>query len=191
VEPTGLTTRFTQAFLFAFQLHAGQSRKGSRTPYIAHLIGVAALVLEYGGDEDQAIAALLHDAVEDQGGIRTLEEIHRRFGERVAVIVAGCTDAYTVPKPPWRERKERYIQHLAEASPDVWLVSLADKVHNARSVLADLRREGEGVWDRFKGGKTGTLWYYHSLLNAFRRLSDSPLSEELDRVVADIEQIGA
>lgn len=191
MEPTGLTIRFAQAFLFAFQLHAGQSRKGSRAPYIAHLIGVAALVLEYGGDEDQAIAALLHDAVEDQGGIRTLEEIHRRFGERVAVIVAGCTDAYTVPKPPWRERKERYIQHLAEASPDVWLVSLADKVHNARSVLADLRREGEGVWDRFKGGKTGTLWYYHSLLNAFRRLSDSPLSEELARVVADIEQIGA
>jgi GTP pyrophosphokinase len=147
--------------------------------------------LEYGGDEDQAMAALLHDAVEDQGGIRTLEDIHRRFGERVAVIVAGCTDAYTVPKPPWRERKERYIQHLAEASPDVWLVSLADKVHNARSVLADLRREGEGVWDRFKGGKTGTLWYYHSLLIAFRRLSDSPLSEELARVVADIEQIGA
>ena len=131
-----LSTRFEEALVFAAQLHREQTRKGTTIPYIAHLLGVASIVLEYGGDEDEAIAALLHDAIEDQGGASTREEIRRRFGETVVAIVNGCTDAEVIPKPPWRARKEDYIAHMAHASPSVRLVSAADKLHNARAILA-------------------------------------------------------
>jgi (p)ppGpp synthase/HD superfamily hydrolase len=186
-KPTRLTARFEDALVYATQLHSGQNRKRSYVPYIAHLLAVTALVLEDGGDEDQAIAALLHDAVEDQGGLATLEEIHRRYGERVAAIVEGCTDAYSIPKPPWRQRKEKYIASLRQADPAVRRVSLADKVHNARSTLRDLTREGETVWARFHGGKDGTLWYYHHLIEAFSEFGPTYLLDVFKRTVADIE----
>src|SRR5438874_6528572 len=129
-----LSRGFNLAFEFASGLHHEQVRKGVGTPYIAHPMAVCALVLEAGGDEDQAIAALLHDTAEDHGGRKRLEDIRQRFGERVAAIVEGCTDSLDRPKPPWRVRKEHYLGHLAQASDDVLLVALADKLHNARSV---------------------------------------------------------
>jgi (p)ppGpp synthase/HD superfamily hydrolase len=186
-----LTEKFEEALVYATRLHEMQLRKGTAIPYVSHLLAVAGLVLENGGDEDEAIAALLHDAVEDQGGAATREEIRRRFGESVVAIVDGCTDADTIPKPPWRERKERYVAHIADAPPSVRLVSAADKLHNARSILSDLRSYGDAVWDRFKGGRQGTLWYYSSLVEAFRAHGSSPLVEELTRTVAEIERLAA
>ena len=189
-----LTERFGQALLFAFQLHQQQRRKGSQTPYIAHLLGVAALVLEDGGDEDEAIAALLHDAAEDQGGLETLEQIRLKFGARVASIVDGCTDTYETPKPLWRPRKEDYLGHLQTASPSVLRVSLADKLHNARTILVDLSSQGDQVWRRFNGGKAGSLWYYRSLVQIFQQLQrsgldNSPMLAQLGEVVTQIEQL--
>jgi GTP pyrophosphokinase len=189
-----LTERFGQALIYAFRLHQRQRRKGSQTPYIAHLLGVASLVLEDGGDEDEAIAALLHDAAEDQGGKATLEHIRRNFGEHVASIVDGCTDTYEMPKPPWRQRKEDYLAHLPTASPSVWRVSLADKLHNARTILVDLRSQGDQVWQQFNGGKAGSLWYYRSLVQVFREMSSSgpeisSMVALLDEVVTQIEQL--
>jgi (p)ppGpp synthase/HD superfamily hydrolase len=184
-----LTTRFAQAMQFAFELHVDQVRKGTDTPYMAHLLAVTALVLENDGDEDQAIAALLHDAAEDQGGREVLAMIQECFGERVAVIVDGCTDSYELPKPPWRPRKEAYIAHLPHASIDIRRVSLADKVHNARSILADLQQYGETVWDRFQGGRDGTLWYYRTLAQVFREIDASPLVGELNRLTLEIERV--
>jgi (p)ppGpp synthase/HD superfamily hydrolase len=184
-----LTQRFKEALDYALELHGDQQRKGSDTPYVAHLLAVASLVLEDGGDEEQAIAALLHDAPEDQGGRETLEAIRQRFGDRVADIVHGCTDTYETPKPPWRQRKENYLEHLKIAPVEVRRVSLADKLHNARSILTDLLRSGEDVWERFNGGKDGTLWYYRSLLVVFRSRSDSPLVTELGWVLQRIESL--
>jgi (p)ppGpp synthase/HD superfamily hydrolase len=184
-----LTQRFKEALDYALELHGDQQRKGSDTPYVAHLLAVASLVLEDGGDEEQAIAALLHDAPEDQGGRETLEAIRQRFGDRVADIVHGCTDTYETPKPPWRQRKEDYLEHLKIAPVEVRRVSLADKLHNARSILTDLLRSGEDVWERFNGGKDGTLWYYRSLLVVFRSRSDSPLVTELGWVLQRIESL--
>ena len=186
-----LSSRFEEALLFATQLHARQRRKGTDIPYIAHLLGVTSIVLENGGDEDEAIAALLHDAIEDQGGAPTREEIRRRFGDTVVAIVDGCTDTEVIPKPPWRERKEAYIVHIREASPAVRLVSTADKLHNARAVLADYRVLGDALWWRFTAGKDGTLWYYRSIVNALREAGMTPLVEELDRVVSEIERLAA
>ncbi len=186
-----LSPRFESALLLASQLHAGQLRKGTGVPYIAHLMGVAALVLEAGGDEDLAIAALLHDAVEDQGGKPTLEKIRQQFGNRVAAIVEGCTDADTIPKPPWRQRKEKYIAHVRTASPEIRLVSAADKLHNARAVLADYRIEGEDLWPRFNGGREGTLWYYRALVRAFRMAGTNQVVEELARVVDELDRLTA
>jgi (p)ppGpp synthase/HD superfamily hydrolase len=183
-----LQSRFEEALLLAARLHARQKRKDKDLPYISHLLAVTALVLEDGGDEDEAIAALLHDAVEDQGGLRTLEEIHRRFGERVADIVEGCSDAVIHPKPPWRERKLAYLEHLRTASASVRRVSLADKLHNARTILADLEQDGDGVWERFNGGKQGSLWYYRSLLEIFQSGPDSQMLREFAHVMAKIEQ---
>ncbi|MFM8322898.1 MAG: HD domain-containing protein [Chloroflexota bacterium] len=183
-----LSPRFDEALLYASRLHRDQLRKGSQVPYLAHLMGVSALVIEDGGDEDQAIAGLLHDAVEDQGGQPTLDEIRRRFGERVAFIVAGCTDSFESPKPPWRERKERYLAHLRQAPPDVRRVSLADKLYNARAILDDLLRSGEQVWERFRGGKDGSLWYYRTLAEEFRS-DQTPMAAQLIWVVEKIDQI--
>jgi GTP pyrophosphokinase len=182
-----LSTRFEEALVFATQLHAGQTRKGTTIPYISHLLAVTAIVLEHGGNEDEAIAALLHDSIEDQGGASTREELRRRFGDRVVEIVDGCTDADVMPKPPWRERKEAYIAHISVASAPVRLVSVADKLHNARAVLEDYRIVGEALWKRFNGGKEGTLWYYRAAVDALRKAGMSPLIEELDRVVSEIE----
>ncbi|MDM9379139.1 HD domain-containing protein [Chlorogloeopsis sp. ULAP01] len=182
-----LSQRFTEALTYATQLHANQVRKGSGVPYIAHLLGVASIALEYGANEDEAIAALLHDAIEDQGGATTREEIRRRFGDNVTAIVDGCTDADSMPKPPWRERKEKYIAHLASASPSVLIVSAADKLYNAQSILRDYRVLGESVWQRFQGGKEGTLWYYRALVIAFQKIGSNPLFDELEQVVAELE----
>ncbi len=186
-----LSTRFEEALIFATRLHARQVRKGTSVPYVAHLLAVASLVLEQGGDEDQTIAALLHDAAEDQGGRSTLDEIRRRFGARVAEIVEGCTDSFTFLKPPWRKRKEAYLAHLPQASAAVRLVSAADKLHNARTILADYRQLGEAVWRRFNGGREGTLWYYRTLVEAFQAGESFPLVEELDRVVSELERLAS
>lgn len=186
-----LSTRFDEALVFATRLHAKQVRKGGGIPYIAHLLAVAALVLEYGGNEDEAIAALLHDAIEDQGGETTRQEIQQKFGTTVVEIVNGCTDADTTPKPPWRPRKEAYIAHLHHASPSVLLVSAADKLHNTRSILGDYRVVGEEVWQRFKAGKEGTLWYYRALLTVYQTHAPTPLIMELERVINEMEAVVA
>ncbi len=183
--------RFDEALTFASRLHAGQVRKGSTIPYLSHLLAVTAIVMDCGGGEDEAIAALLHDAIEDQGGPATRAEIRRRFGEHVVAIVDGCTDAETVPKPPWRQRKEAYVAHVGDASPSVRLVSAADKLHNARSILVDYRWLGEALWDRFRGGRDGTLWYYRALVDAFRAAELTPLVEELERTVGELERLAA
>jgi (p)ppGpp synthase/HD superfamily hydrolase len=190
-----LTERFERALFFAAREHAAQVRKGSDTPYIAHLLGVCAIVLEHEGDEDEAIAALLHDAIEDQGGAVMRERIRREFGDRVTAIVDGCTDAEVIPKPPWRVRKEAYLAHLPGAEASVHLVSAADKLYNARAILEDYRRIGEALWERFTGGREGTLWYYRSLADQFaevlRQPRARPLAEELSRVVAELERLAA
>jgi (p)ppGpp synthase/HD superfamily hydrolase len=186
---TSLSSRYQEALQMAFQLHKDQVRKGSNTPYFAHLLSVSSLVLENGGDEDDAIAALLHDAVEDQGGFQTLELIKDTFGQKVADIVDGCTDAYTQPKPPWRERKEAYLNKLTTANHSIQLVSLADKVHNARSILLDLKSDEDDVWNKFNGGKDGTLWYYRSLVEIFSKSNFPNLHNELHQIIKQIERL--
>lgn len=185
------TDHFLSALKYAFHLHKNQVRKSKDIPYFAHLMGVTAMVLEAGGDEEEAIAALLHDAVEDQGGRARLTEIQELFGKGVADIVDGCTDAYQTPKPPWRDRKEAYLQHLENASPSVILVSLADKVHNARSIYHDLKKEGPLVWERFNGGKEGTLWYYRRLVEMFQPHADQYpiLTHDLVHLVEEINHL--
>ncbi len=181
-----LSYRFEDALLMATRLHANQKRKGTDIPYVSHLLAVASLVLEHGGTEDQAIAALLHDAVEDQGGRDTLERIREEFGEDVAKIVDECTDDYD--NPNWRKKKENYIVSIAHKSPMARKVSVADKLHNARSILIDYRSIGEELWDRFTGGKDGTMWYYRSLVEAFETHDNSRIVAELRRVVEEIER---
>ena len=184
-----LSDRFTDAIKLAAELHSSQIRKGTKIPYISHLLGVTSLVLEHGGNEDEAIAAVLHDAVEDQGGQETLDLIKNTFGSNVAEIVLGCSDSYESPKPPWRKRKKKYIQHLTTTSASVRLVSNADKLHNARAILGDLRVHGDLLWQRFTGRKEGSLWYYRSLADTFLEVNPGTLAEELNRVVAEIEKI--
>lgn len=184
-----LGARFNEAFLFAAEKHASQTRKKTDVPYISHLMSVASLVLEAGGGEDEGVAALLHDVVEDCGGRPVLEEIRQRFGDRVANIVEGCTDAYSIPKPPWKQRKLDYLEMLRRADEDVRLVSAADKLHNVRSILADYRREGDSVWDRFSGRREGTLWYYRAVLDVLRQGKANRLVEELERVVTELETL--
>jgi GTP pyrophosphokinase len=170
-------------------LHAAQVRKGSGAPYVAHLLAVAAIALEYGADEDEAIAALLHDAIEDQGGAPTRAEIYRRFGPRVAAIVDDCTDSDATPKPPWRERKEKHLARLSAAGASAHLVSAADKLHNARSILQDYRVLGERLWERFSGGKSGTLWYYRQVAAVLCRARPGPLADELARTIDELERL--
>lgn len=184
-----LGPRFLRAVDFAFEKHAGQTRKASTIPYIAHLMGVASLVLEFGGDEDMAIAALLHDVVEDCGGRPMLKEVKRRFGSRVAKMVDGCTDSDTHPKPPWQERKEAYIRHLKSADAETRLVSAADKLHNLRAIVSDYREVGESVWARFSGGREGTLWYYRTLLQEFLQHKPNRLIRELELTVCELESV--
>ena len=179
--------KFERALPYAARLHRDQVRKGTSTPYITHLLAVASIVGENGGTEDEVVAALLHDAPEDQGGEARLREIRAQFGDGVAEIVDGCTDTYETPKPPWRERKERYLTHLADTPGSVRLVSSADKLHNARSVLSDYRLLGEDLWTRFNGKKEGTLWYYRAIVGSLQ--GDGPIVAELDRVVTELESI--
>ena len=166
-EPRPLCGRFRQALEYAATLHQGQARKGTDIPYTSHLLAVAAIVLEHGGDEDQAIAALLHDAVEDQGGETTRQEIRERFGDRVAAMVDDCTDADVQPKPEWKERKRAYIAHIESANEDSLLISMADKLHNAGAIGRDYRRLGAEVFERFNVGAQEVAWYYRSLVEAF------------------------
>lgn len=184
-----LGPRVMRAFQFAAERHAGQTRKASTIPYIAHLMGVASLVLEAGGDEDLAIAALLHDVVEDCGGAPMLKEVRRRFGKRVAEVVDGCSDAYEIPKPPWRERKESYIRRLKKESADTRLVSAADKLNNIRSILSDYRSVGESVWSRFNGGREGTLWYYRTLRDEFLRRNKNRITRDFDLALRELESL--
>jgi (p)ppGpp synthase/HD superfamily hydrolase len=184
-----LGPRFRRAFEFVAEKHAGQTRKASTIPYIAHLMGVASLVLEAGGDEDLAIAALLHDVVEDCGGMPMLKEVRRKFGKRVAKVVDGCTDTDTEPKPPWRARKENYIRHLKGSDADTRLVAAADKLNNVRSILSDYRAIGESVWSRFNGGREGTLWYYRTLRDQFLRHPRNRVTLDLELAVNELETL--
>jgi (p)ppGpp synthase/HD superfamily hydrolase len=181
-----LTDRFDRALLYATHVHGGQVRKKTTVPYVAHLLAVAATVLEYGGDEDMAIGALLHDAAEDQGGSARLADIRNRFGDRVANFVGACSDSLAntdagEKKTGWQERKEKYLAHLLEMDADTLLISLADKVHNARSILRDLRKAdvGAAVWSRFSASREDTLWYYDQLAKVFQRALPGQLSDEL------------
>ena len=186
-KTTRLGPRFLRAFVFAAEKHKGQTRKASSIPYVAHLMGVASLVLEAGGDEDLAIAALLHDVVEDCGGAPMLKEVRRRFGSRVAKVVDGCTDAYTDPKPPWRERKESYIARLRNEDKETRLVSAADKLNNVRSIVSDYRAVGESIWSRFNGGREGTLWYYRTLRDEFLKDRPNRITRDLALAVRELE----
>jgi len=191
-EVSFLTARFDRAAAYAREAHGDQLRKGTRIPYVSHLFAVASLVLEDGGDEDEAIAALLHDAAEDAGGQQRLDEIRARFGDRVADIVLACSDSLERRKPPWRARKEAYLKHLREADASVLRVSAADKLHNLRSILADWKQIGDRVWERFSAPKREQLWYYTELVATYRaggvsgRLVDElGLSLELMRHVVE------
>jgi len=183
-----LSDRFSSALVYATELHADQRRKISGAPYVSHLLRVAGIALAHGADEDEAIAALLHDAIEDQGGRRIRGQIRRRFGARVVEIVDGCSDTDQDPKPPWRQRKQAYLARLKDASASVRLVCACDKLDNARSILTSYLRLGESLWDRFSGGRDGVLWYYRSVVGALKQAGTNQLVDELDRVVSEIER---
>jgi (p)ppGpp synthase/HD superfamily hydrolase len=183
-----LTDRFDEALTYASDVHRTQTRKGDGVPYVAHVLAAASLVLEFGGDEDQAIAALLHDAAEDAGGADRVRDIRARFGARVADIVEVCSDTLEDPKPPWRDRKETFLERLETAPADALLVIAADKLHNAGSILRDLRRVGETVWDRFSAGRDSQLWYYRRLTSILILRLPGPLTDEF---AATVEQLTA
>src|SRR4029453_6232980 len=186
-----LAAQFSKALVYAELKHHNQVRKGGDIPYIAHLLTVAGLVINDGGSEAQAIAALLHDAVEDAGGPPTLEEIRKNFGDDVARIVDECSDTDEEPKPPWRERKQNYINHLAAVGDDTLLVSVADKLDNARSMLRDYHTHGPSLGARFnRKNPPDHLWYYESLLEAYRKQGmDSWMVDELGRVVGELKRL--
>lgn len=191
------TSRLVAAFQLAEELHEGQTRKGTDIPYIAHLLGVCGIALDYGAGEDEAVAAFLHDVLEDAGPVYPggADALRRRleaeFGRRVLAIVESCTDADSDPKPPWRPRKEAYLAHLADAPRPALLVSCADKLHNVQAILRDYRQLGEAVWERFTGGREGTLWYYRSLVEAFQANPATPpvLLSEFGRLVGELEKL--
>ena len=178
-----------RAFRYAAEKHAGQTRKQTAVPYLSHLIGVASLVLEAGGDEDMAIAALLHDVVEDCGGTPRLREVHKLFGTRVARIVEGCTDSFGEPKAAWIERKRDYLREVKHADVETRLVSASDKLHNVRTILADYRQDGEKIWARFSGKREGTLWYYRALSDEYGRRGGNRITRELALAVAELERL--
>ena len=185
---TTFTTRFDAAVSYARELHAHQTRKGNETPYLGHLMGVASIVIDDGGSEDEAIAALLHDAAEDHGGRERLEDIRTRFGAAVASIVEDCTDSWSAPKEPWKERKQHYVAHARTLGPSSLRVSAADKVHNTYTTLRDLRTRGDEVWKRFNANPDDVLAYYQGLVRAFREAGGGHLVDELDRIVRGIER---
>jgi (p)ppGpp synthase/HD superfamily hydrolase len=185
-----LSRKFEQALVYATRIHGGQLRKKTRIPYIAHIIGVTAIAMEYGANETQAIGALLHDAVEDCGGAKRLRDIEKKFGQAVAKIVDGCTDTDQTPKPPWLTRKKDYIAHLKHAPLSTQLVSASDKLHNLRAIVMSYRTDGDKLWSRFKGGKEGTLWYYAALLEAFSKTKRlAPLLAEINRTLTTLEAL--
>ena len=191
-----LSTRFDHALLFAAQVHRNQDRKKSGIPYISHLLGVASIVLDYGGDEEMAIAALLHDAVEDHGGRPMLKVIEQVFGTRVAKIVDGCTDSYAEDpkkKESWETRKFRYLRRLRHEDAETRFVSAADKLYNTRAVLRDLRYNGDATFARFSAPKAKIIWYYRSLVTEYRTGGVThllkPLIDDLDRVVMEVEHL--
>ena len=188
------TARFETAMVYAHQVHRNQRRKGTGIPYIAHVLGVTAIAIEYGATEDEAIGALLHDAAEDGGGEATLAEIRAQFGDAVADIVLGCSDSLVEDpedKLPWLERKENYLAHLQHASDSVLLVSAADKLHNVRSITRDYREHGEDIWNRFQGKRDGTLWYYETVADTLIRRYRSQLTRDLQDEVDKLLQIAA
>jgi (p)ppGpp synthase/HD superfamily hydrolase len=189
LKPPALGVRLQRAFRYAARMHEGQTRKQTAVPYLSHLMAVASLVLEAGGDEEMAIAALLHDVVEDCGGMPRLREIRKMFGPRVARIVEGCTDSFVQPKPEWLERKKGYLRELRHAGADTRMVSASDKLHNARTILTDYRIEGEAIWERFNGGKEGTLWYYRALSDEYQRRNRNRITGELAITVAELERV--
>jgi (p)ppGpp synthase/HD superfamily hydrolase len=184
-----LSRQFEKALVYATRIHGGKLRKKTRIPYIAHILGVTAIAMEYGANETEAIAALLHDAVEDCGGAKRLRDIERKFGKRVARIVEGCTDTDQTPKPPWLKRKRSYVEHVRHAPTPTKLVSASDKLHNVRAILMDYRQEGEKLWSRFGGGKQGALWYYRALVNAFSGRRIQPLVQEINRTLTELESL--
>jgi (p)ppGpp synthase/HD superfamily hydrolase len=188
-RPPKLGPRLQRAFRYAAEKHAGQTRKQTAVPYLSHLMAVASLVLEAGGDEDMAIAALLHDVVEDCGGMPRLREVRKKFGPRVARIVEGCTDSFGEPKGVWIERKKDYLREVKHADAETRLVSASDKLHNVRTILSDYRRDGEAIWSRFSGKKDGTLWYYRALSDEYRRRGANRITRELELAVAELERV--
>jgi (p)ppGpp synthase/HD superfamily hydrolase len=182
-----LTSKFKEALSYAARLHGGKLRKKTRIPDIGHILGVTAIALEYGANQTEAIAALLHDAAEDAGGKKRLRDIEKKFGDAVANIVDGCTDTYADRKPPWLDRKKAYVTHVRTASASIKLVSASDKLQNVRSLLRNYREEGDGLWKRYNCGKEGALWYYRALVKAFTGKRIASLVGELDRAVTELE----
>lgn len=189
LKPPKLGPRLQRAFRYAAEKHTGQTRKQTAVPYLSHLMAVASLVLEAGGDEDMAIAALLHDVVEDCGGMPRLREVRKLFGRRVAHIVEGCTDSFGEPKAEWIERKKDYLREVTQADAETRLVSASDKLHNVRTILADYRNDGEAMWERFSGKKEGTLWYYRALSDEYQRRGANRNTRELEIAVAELETL--
>ena len=183
-----LTGRLDAAFAYAHEAHASHTRRGTSAPYVGHLMGVASIVIDDGGGEDDAIAALLHDAAEDSGGRARLDDIRLRFGDAVARIVADCTDSWSEPKAPWMQRKRQYVEHARTLPAASLRVSAADKVHNAYAILRDLRNTGEAVWQRFNAGPDDIVWYYQALVRAYREAGGGRLVDELERIVRAIER---
>jgi len=189
--PDEAAQRYGKALAYAAEKHAGQKRKGTRIPYISHPMAVASLVLEHGGNEDEVIAALLHDVAEDCGGEEALDEIREKFGMGVAAIVRGCSDTLEKPKPKWRPRKEAFIDNLQGAPASVRLVATADKLHNALSILKDQRNLGDRVWARFSASKEEVLWYYGAVTQALSARGTSRLVEDLERAVGEMARAAA
>jgi len=180
--------RFDDAIGYALRLHRKQQRKGKNVPYAAHLLGTAGTVLDFGGDEDQAIAALLHDAAEDHGGRNRLEKIRERFGPDVATMVEDCTDTFEEKKPEWKARKQAYIASLPKKAARSLLVSAGDKLNNARAIVADLRVDGPDTLERFQG-KRQTVWYFRKIANTFQKLKTGPIAAELEAAVREMERL--
>ncbi len=187
LEPPKLGPRLQRAFRYAAEKHARQTRKQTAVPYLSHVMAVASLVLEAGGDEDMAIAGLLHDVVEDCGGLPRLRKIRKLFGARVANIVEGCTDSFGEPKAVWIERKKDYLREVKDADAETRLVSACDKLHNVRTILADYREQREAIWKRFSGKKKGTLWYYRALSDEYGRRGPNRITRELEIAVEGLE----
>lgn len=179
--------KLIEAFDLAAELHQDQKKKGTSVPYLAHLMGVASIVAENGGTEDEVIAAFLHDAAEDQGGKKIVEEIRSKFGDKVASVVLSCSDTLVLPKPLWKTRKKNYLKHLETADDSTLLVSAADKLHNLRSIVRDYREVGEDLWERFGGKKKGTLWYYRQLADFFKRKGPAAPALEINQRLSELE----